>query len=236
VIRVGHKGADLVVPGNTRASFEAAAAIGVDTIEFDVLPAPEGGLVIAHDLEDAARRTPLTLDEGLDVLAGPRFHGLGLQADLKWHGYEAEVVEALAARGLLERTLVSSQFVQSLGRVGELSPRLRRGWSMPRVRRDYLRSPLAPIAYGAARVLRARLPARAAAALRAGRCEVIMPHWILVSPALVAAVHAAGGELYVWTVDDRPRMDQLEALGVDGITTNDPRLFHPQDAELAEAP
>jgi glycerophosphoryl diester phosphodiesterase len=106
---------------------------------------------------------------------------------------------------------------------------------MPRVRRDYTRSPLAPLAYGAVRVLRARLPARAAAALRAGRCEVIMPHWLLVSPALVTAVHAAGGELYVWTVDDRRRIDHLEALGVDGITTNDPRLFHPRDEELAGA-
>jgi glycerophosphoryl diester phosphodiesterase len=40
-------------------------------------------------------------------------------------------------------------------------------------------------------------------------------------------VHRAGGELYVWTVDDRERIARLEALGVDGVITNDPRLFVP---------
>ncbi|MGI8622956.1 MAG: glycerophosphodiester phosphodiesterase family protein, partial [Solirubrobacteraceae bacterium] len=38
LIRVGHKGADLLAPGNTLASFDAALAAGVDMIEFDVLP------------------------------------------------------------------------------------------------------------------------------------------------------------------------------------------------------
>src|SRR5438045_7844685 len=64
--RVGHKGADLIAPGNTYASFDAALAAGVDMIEFDVLP--ERGserLLLAHDYEDAAGRTPHTLEEGL---------------------------------------------------------------------------------------------------------------------------------------------------------------------------
>jgi glycerophosphoryl diester phosphodiesterase len=41
----------------------------------------------------------------------------------------------------------------------------------------------------------------------------------------VRAVHAAGGQLYVWTVDDAAKIRALEALGVDGVFTNDPRLF-----------
>ncbi len=57
--RVGHKGADLLAPGNTIASFDAALAAGVDMIEFDVLPQRPGDidapLVLAHDYEDAAR-------------------------------------------------------------------------------------------------------------------------------------------------------------------------------------
>jgi glycerophosphoryl diester phosphodiesterase len=32
-------------------------------------------------------------------------------------------------------------------------------------------------------------------------------------------------ELVAWTVDDLPRMRTLAAMGVDGICTNDPRLF-----------
>ena len=61
--RVGHKGADHVAPGNTRESFEAALEHGVDMIEFDVLRLRDGRLVLAHDYGDAAKRTPLTLDE-----------------------------------------------------------------------------------------------------------------------------------------------------------------------------
>jgi glycerophosphoryl diester phosphodiesterase len=38
-------------------------------------------------------------------------------------------------------------------------------------------------------------------------------------------VQEAGGQLYVWTVDDPARIAWLEAIGVDGVITNDPRLF-----------
>ncbi len=52
-----------------------------------------------------------------------------------------------------------------------------------------------------------------------------MAHWRVVTSGLVSAVAAAGGELYVWTVDDAAQMARLTKLGVDGIITNDPRLF-----------
>jgi glycerophosphoryl diester phosphodiesterase len=45
----------------------------------------------------------------------------------------------------------------------------------------------------------------------------------------VDAVHAAGGHVYVWTVDDARRIERFEALGVDGVITNDPRLFGPRE-------
>ena len=35
----------------------------------------------------------------------------------------------------------------------------------------------------------------------------------------------AGGELYVWTVDDAAAIASLRELGVTGVITNDPRLF-----------
>jgi len=69
------------------------------------------------------------------------------------------------------------------------------------------------------------LPRRVRAALRAGRFDAIMAHWRVVSNALVRAVAEGGGELYVWTVDDAARIAKLTAMGVDGIITNDPRLF-----------
>jgi glycerophosphoryl diester phosphodiesterase len=73
--------------------------------------------------------------------------------------------------------------------------------------------------------MRRRLPGVAAEHLRAGRCDALMAHWRLVTPRLVEAVREAGGELYVWTVDDARAIRRLEVLGVSGIITNDPRLF-----------
>ena len=113
--RVGHKGADLIAPGNTYASFDAARDAGVDMIEFDVLPAKAGRrLMLAHDYEDAAGRAPHTLEEGLDHLAGDAFAGIELDVDLKLPGYELEVLDALRDRDLLDRALISSQYRSSL--------------------------------------------------------------------------------------------------------------------------
>jgi glycerophosphoryl diester phosphodiesterase len=225
LVRVGHKGADHVAPGNTVESFEAALAHGVDMIEFDVLRTRDGRLVLAHDHDDAEGRDCLTLEQGLDHFAGEAYNRIELDVDMKLPGYELEVVEGLRERGLAERSLLSTMYPESLDRLGELAPGLRRGWSVPRVRRNYLRSPLAVPAYVIVRAMRARLPGQAVRRIRAGGCEAIMANQILMSRRLVRAVHGAGGQLYVWTVDSARRIEALEALGVDGVITNDPRLF-----------
>jgi glycerophosphoryl diester phosphodiesterase len=127
---------------------------------------------------------------------------------------------------MLDRTLISSQFGSTLATIRAADSRVRLGWSVPRVRNDPFRSRALTLpARLLARVAREGLPERAAAAVRAGRCDALMVHWRLVSDALVEAVGAAGGELYVWTVDDLGRLRELEAMGVTGVITNDPRLF-----------
>ena len=68
--RIGHKGADLIVPGNTPASFDAALEHGVDMIEFDVLE-HEGRLLLAHDYAHVDGAP--TLEDGLAHLASSRF-------------------------------------------------------------------------------------------------------------------------------------------------------------------
>jgi glycerophosphoryl diester phosphodiesterase len=227
LIRVGHKGADHVAPGNTVESFDAALAHGVDMIEFDVLSSRDGRLVLAHDYDDADGRDCLTLEEGLDHFAGEAYSGVQLDVDLKLPGYEREVVDGLRARGLADRSLISTAWPESLEELGRLAPGVRRGWSIPRVRRDWTKTPLAPVAYAILIWWRLRMPGAAAALLRSGGCEAIMAHWMLVTPRLARAVRGAGGQLYVWTVDDTERIASLEALGVDGVITNDPRLFDP---------
>jgi glycerophosphoryl diester phosphodiesterase len=227
LIRVGHKGADHVAPGNTIESFEAALEHGVHMIEFDVLRTRDGRLVLAHDYEDADGRECLTLEEGLEHFAGEAYADVELDVDMKLPGYEREVAEGLARHRLIERSLVSTMYVDSLDALDELAPRLRRGWSVPRVRRNYLEARLTTRvpAFMIAAYMRGRIPGVAAARIRAGGCEAIMAHQILVSPRLVDAVHRVDGQLYVWTVDDAERIRALEALGVDGVITNDPRLF-----------
>jgi len=230
--RVGHKGADLIAPGNTIESFDAALAAGVDMIEFDVLPERDSfRLLLAHDYKDAGRRTPLTLDEGLAHLTSTAFDGIELDVDLKLPGYEEQVVESLRKYDLVGRSLVSSQYTESLSAVRDAEPALRLGWSVPKARRDYTNSLLYKVpALVVLEVAKRTLPARAAAAIRAGRCDAMMVHWRLASSALVRAVDAAGGEVYVWTVDDEAQIRAFEAIGVTGVITNDPRLFGPAAA------
>jgi glycerophosphoryl diester phosphodiesterase len=226
---VGHKGAAHIEPGNTLASFDAALRHGVDMIELDVLSERADGsgrLLVAHDFEDMSRRTPLRFEAALEHLAGDAFAGIELDVDLKLPGYELRVLESLRDFGLVDRTLISGMFPAALARIRAAEPSLRLGWSVPRVRRDYTTDLLTAIpALAMLTGYRATLPRRARIALEEGRFDAIMAHWRVVSPSLVRAVAEGGGELYVWTVDDARMIDKLTKMGVDGIITNDPRLF-----------
>ena len=117
-------------------------------------------------------------------------------------------------------------FPDGLAAMRRSEPALRVGWSVPSVRRDYASNPLTAVArLGVLLAYRRTLPGRAAAAIRAGRCDALMAHWRVVTAPLVERSDEVGGLLFVWTVDDGAAIRRLEALGVDGIITNDPRLF-----------
>jgi glycerophosphoryl diester phosphodiesterase len=168
----------------------------------------------------------LTLEEGLDHLVTDAYAGIELDVDLKRAGYEREVLDALRARGLIDRTLISTMEETSLPIVRELEPGVRLGWSVPKLRRNPLSHPLTrPLALLGAYEYRRRLAKRVEAPLRSGAIDAVMAHFAVVDRRLVHTVKAAGGELYVWTVDDRERIARLERLGVTGIISNDPRLF-----------
>lgn len=231
VRRIGHKGADHIAPGNTTASFDAALAHGCDMVEFDVLPERVDGtgeLLLAHGYSDLEARTPLTLDEGLDHLCSDAFAGVELNVDLKLGGYEQRVVAALRARDIEDRVLISTMEEPSLPAVRAASSVVRLGWSVPRVKRDYLSHWVTkPLAKATVQLLRRSVPRAVAREVRAGTIDACMSHFALVTPHFVRSVTAAGGELYVWTVDDADAIRRFEAMGVTGITTNDPRLFDP---------
>jgi glycerophosphoryl diester phosphodiesterase len=68
-------------------------------------------------------------------------------------------------------------------------------------------------------------PDRIAARMAAAGATDVWPHWPLVTPELVAAVHDAGGRVIPWTVNDQARAQTLAALGVDALCGDDVRLL-----------
>jgi len=246
MLRIGHKGADAIVPGNSIESFHAAVEAGVDAIEFDVLRPPEdfadgsdwrsapagpangaGPLLVAHDWS-AARRTatPLTLDEALDAFTRAPLDTVKLDLDIKICGREDEIADAVRTRGLVERTMTSGTELPTIRALGEIAPELSRGWTVPRVSRDWTKSRLLkPFVLGGMAAYRARLPGVVRREAPDLGIESIWTHQGLATPALAQAAHDSGCIIVAWTVDDLQRMRELEAMGVDGICTNDPRLF-----------
>jgi glycerophosphoryl diester phosphodiesterase len=231
---VGHKGADLIAPGNTVESFHAAAEVGVDTIEMDVLWLPDAHLpleqraplVIAHDWEDAARRTPLQLTEALDAFLEPPLQGIEIDLDIKLPGREEEIVEALRERDLVGRAMISTMEMHTLRRILELEPALRRGWTYPKVTKDWASKRWAKGPMLAAMVaMRHRLPGLAAQKLPQFNVEAMWVYHPLVTARLARICDLAEVELIAWTVDDAARMEKLAAAGVHGLVSNDPRLF-----------
>ena len=93
--------------------------------------------------------------------------------------------------------------MRSLITIRALEPELRLGWSVPRLKKDPTQGWLTKLpAYAGAAYVRVKLPSAVKVHMAAGRCDALMAHWRLVTPRLVKAVREAGGELYVWTVDD----------------------------------
>ncbi|HWA53798.1 MAG TPA: glycerophosphodiester phosphodiesterase [Solirubrobacterales bacterium] len=232
---VGHKGADLIAPGNTIASFHAAVEHGVDTIELDVLWLPDSHLpleqraplVVAHDWEDAESRTPLKLTEALDAFLEPPLAEVEIDIDIKLPGREEEIVIALRERDLVGRAMVSTMELYSLKRILELAPELRRGWTYPKVTKDWASKRWAKVPMMAALVgMRQRLPGLAAEKLPKFNVESMWVYHPLVSRRLARITELAGVELIAWTVDDLPRMNKLVDAGVNGLVSNDPRLFN----------
>jgi len=183
-------------------------------------------LVIAHDWEDAGRRTPLALTEALDAFLEPPLDKIEIDLDIKLPGREEEVVEALQERGLVERAMISTMEMHTLKRILELQPALRRGWTYPKVTKDWTSKRWARGPMLAAMVaMRHRLPGLAAQKLPQFGVEAMWVYHPLVTSRLARICDLAQTELIAWTVDDLPRMQKLVAAGVDGICSNDPRLF-----------
>jgi glycerophosphoryl diester phosphodiesterase len=244
--RVGHRGASALASENTLRALELAVELGCDMLEFDVLDLVDGTIVLAHSnslrevshgasrgrvrrrsldaLRQVAPDLP-TLDEAL-ALCAERLPGIGLQVDLKRRGLERAVVEALRRHDVLDRSWVSGFDAASLRKVAELEPELPRSYTLPRDRFGISkRGPLAPVVRRALGSIGASLPRRLPGLLRRARAAAATLHHSVASPAAIACAHDLGAAVYVWTVDDPRLAQRLVDEGVDGVITNDPRIF-----------
>ena len=106
--------------------------------------------------------------------------------------------------------MVSTMELYSLGRILELEPELRRGWTYPKVTKDWTSKRWAkPPMLAALVAMRQRLPGLAAEKLPKFGVEAMWVYHPLVSARLARICKLAGVELIAWTVDDLPRMRKL---------------------------
>ena len=245
IVLYAHRGASAELPENTLPAFHRALERGATALETDAHLTRDGHVVLAHD-EDGVRcagipvpirqatlaevrawdmghtfraghpDTPAdrftipTLDELLAELPG-----VPVNVDIKNHDAHAAraVVEVVRRRHAEDRVTLASfdagtlRAVRRLGYAGATSLGASEAARLALLPAAALRLfPLAGMA--------AQLP------LRAGPVR-------LDTPAFVAKVRALGLLLHYWTIDDPAEALRLQALGPDGIMTNDPARIAP---------
>jgi hypothetical protein len=180
---IGHRGARVLAPENTLASFEGAVSSGADAIELDV----GAGLVVAHS-EHEVPVDALSLDDALDFV---RTSGTAVLVDLKRPGIEHAVATSLRRHGLLERAFVSSTSPRSLRRLAAADGDVTRSISYPQDRYRISRFGWpGPLTTGTAAAYRRAMPLRVPLLLSAARARALTLHHALVSAAVVRAARS----------------------------------------------
>jgi glycerophosphoryl diester phosphodiesterase len=244
VLRIGHRGAKALAPENTLAAFRQAVELGVDFVEFDVLDLDDGTLVLAHsndlfevshgvagghvrplrldELREVAPELP-TLEEALEFFATA---DVGLHADVKSPRHGRDIAAALRRHGLVERAVASSFWTSALRDLRAEEPRLPVGITYPEDRRGLARRRLlTPLVPSVVAVLARALPRRLPRWLRSTGAAAAMLHYAVLSRAAVERCHQSGAAVWAWTVNEPKELRRVVDLGVDGVISDDPRLF-----------
>ena len=220
---MGHRGAAALAPANTIEAVEAALVHGVDFVELDVFFA-EGKLVVGHSRRELTA-TPVTLVEMFAFLAD-RAPTTGLLADLKLSGHDRQLVDALRAHGLVDRTLACTNHAATLNNLRRIEPALARSRTYPRghvhLGRRRTRVPVSgPVLWA----MKQTLPYRVERLTREVGARAMTLSRRVVTRAAVERCHELGVGVFVWTVNRADLVRRLDLLGVDGVITDDPRVF-----------
>jgi len=204
---LGHRGArsSKLAPENTLASFDLALQHGCDGFEFDVRLTGSGRAVICHDPKvDGIEVSRATADQLLhlplleDVLQRYCQRAF-LNIELKVSGLESKVLNSLRECRVEENYVVSSFLPEVVTELKTRSAKVRTGIICDK-------------------------PGQLAC-WRETNVEYVIPHYSLVTHALVQEVHGAGSKLLTWTVNNRKAMLRLARWRVDGIISDDTELL-----------
>jgi glycerophosphoryl diester phosphodiesterase len=201
-------------PENSLPAFALALEARADGLELDVHATADGVVVVHHDpvLRDGRpiaattfadlRRYELargvgmpTLEELMDLVDGRAT----LFVEIKAAGIETPVLQTLSSyRGAFA---LHSFDHAMIARIHRADSDVRLG------------------------ILFEDAPVDVARSMDETGASDVWPHWSLASPELVSAVHAEGGHVIAWTVNDPTEAQRLAALGVDGLCSDDVSLL-----------
>lgn len=228
-----HRGGAATAPENTLPAITAALAAGFDYVEVDVALTADGQPVLMHDktvdrtTDGHGRLASLSLAEVKALDAGAWFdRGFAgtpvptfvefLDALVAADGraivelkgeWDAAAVDAavaeVAARGLERRIVFASFDARTLALAAAGSDVLSRLLILKQLPSDVV----------------------SAVAEAGARGVVVNRKAVLARPGIVDELHAAGARVVVYTLNDDSQWDEVTALGVDGIVTDDPHTL-----------
>ncbi|MEJ7844970.1 MAG: glycerophosphodiester phosphodiesterase [Acidimicrobiales bacterium] len=236
-IPFAHRGGAGEVPENTLPAFEHAVGLGYRYLETDVHATADGVLVAFHDdrLDRVTDRTGLIADlpwstvrearvDGrepiplLEDLLGA-FPGARLNIDAKSDASVEGLVDVLRRADAVDRVCVAAF---DDGRIGRLVA------ALPGVCESMGPRQLARLMGAAAGLPVGKFTGQCAQVpVRRGPVTI-------VTPRFVAAAHARGIHVHVWTIDDADEMHRLLDVGVDGIMTDRPAVLRDVLTERGE--
>lgn len=223
---IAHRGASARAPENTLLAFRAALSDGADGIELDARLTLDGAVVVMHD-DDVARVT-----NGVGRISEMSFEQLG---SVLVRGSEPvpTLVEALeVAAGRID---VVVEIKGAFGGARTISGDEVARAVVPLIAGvpSVLVSSFDPAAVAYVRAVARDIPTAItigghadlddtiALALDAGYREIHLPE-ARVSDAFIGRAHEAGLAVLAFTVNEAGRARELEAMGIDGIFSDDP--------------
>jgi glycerophosphoryl diester phosphodiesterase len=211
---IAHRGASAVAHENSLAAFRAAVGLRVDGIELDVHDTADGALVVRHDPRLAGHALPQM------PLAAVRQHLLPNGEPIP------TLPEALAAIGpgcpvYVELKALAPEHDAALFAALDAGPDPAR-YHVHAFDHTLIRRLTGARGGLLAGLLASAYPEDPLAALEQAGATEWWQAASTVDAALTNRLHEEGCRLYAWTVDDPAQARALDALGVDGLCTNDP--------------